>query len=264
MEENSKVKQRVQEQFSRTAEQYVTSSSHAQGSDLSLMLEWIAPSPDWIALDIATGGGHVARTLSPHVHHVVATDLTPAMLSAAAGHLREKGCRNVTYVVADAENLPFLSESFDLVTCRIAAHHFPNPQLFVRETARVLRPGGHFLLIDNVAPNTQKLSEFMNRFEKMRDNSHMKCASTEEWLKWMREAGFTEVKSRLRKKRYDFPEWVKRAAKSPEQMEEVERFLINADQETAAYFAIETDGKRVVSLQVDEWMILCSPADTLV
>jgi len=57
MEENRDVKRKVQDQFGRNAEKYVQSESHAQGDDLPLLLEWLQPEPDWMALDVATGGG---------------------------------------------------------------------------------------------------------------------------------------------------------------------------------------------------------------
>lgn len=119
-----KIKETVKDQFARNAEKYVTSETHAKGDDLALMVEWMQPKGDWTVLDIATGGGHVTKHLSPHVAHIFATDLTREMLATAQRHL-SRTCENVWYMVADAEELPFLDQTFDVVTCRIAAHHFP-------------------------------------------------------------------------------------------------------------------------------------------
>lgn len=84
MDRSDEVKHAVQEQFGKNAQQYVESKTHAQGDDLQLLVQWLAPQTSWKVLDIATGGGHVARTLAPHVAQVVATDLTRPMLAAAA------------------------------------------------------------------------------------------------------------------------------------------------------------------------------------
>ncbi len=257
--DEERIKRLAQLQFSQNAEKYVTSPSHAQGSDLKLLVEWLRPQPDWVALDVATGGGHVAKALSPHVAHVFATDLTPQMLANTARHLTA-ACRNIWYVVADAEGLPFLDGTFDLITCRIAAHHFPRPDRFVREAARVLKPGGLFLLIDNVAPADKELAAFMNTFERLRDESHARCLGESEWRALFAEAGLVEQKSRLRKKRYDFPAWASRTAASPEQVREVATYLLAADETARSYFAVTANEETVVSLEVDEWMCLCQKA----
>lgn len=94
--ENEKsIKEHVQQQFGKNANKYVTSERHAKGDDLALLLSWLPVDHTWHVLDIATGGGHVAKQLSPHVQQVVATDLTRPMLVAAAEHLKQAQCNNV-------------------------------------------------------------------------------------------------------------------------------------------------------------------------
>ena len=141
-------KQKVEEVFGKNADKYVTSNSHAKGDDLPLLVDWLKPEKTWKVLDIATGGGHVTKTLAPHVATVFSTDLTRAMLENTAKHLRHN-FDNIEYVVADAEALPFLTETFDAAVCRIAPHHFPQPDRFISEVAKVLKTGGKFILIDN-------------------------------------------------------------------------------------------------------------------
>lgn len=255
MMEDDKLKSIVQNQFGRNAEKYVTSETHAKGDDLSLLVEWLHPKADWVVLDVATGGGHVTKALSPHVGHVFATDLTQQMLATAEKHLSQS-CNNVWYVVADAEALPFLNESFDVVTCRIAAHHFPNPQKFVSEVSRVLKPGGKFLLIDNVAPDNTKLDNFVNTLEKLRDESHVRSHSIPDWRKWLNDSAFVEEESVVRKKQFDFPTWVRRTTKSEQQVQQVEQYILTADQEIQDYFAVALKDDQIASLKIDEWMAL--------
>src|SRR5439155_4004493 len=133
------------------------------------------------ALDIATGGGHTALAIAPYVAQVTVTDLTPRMLEKAREYLLSQGVTNAQFQVADAEQLPFPAASFDRVTCRIAPHHFPNIAQFVREVARVLKPGGLFLLIDCMVPGDPELDTFDNTVEKWRDPSHGLSCTAEEW-----------------------------------------------------------------------------------
>jgi ubiquinone/menaquinone biosynthesis C-methylase UbiE len=254
--EDNTIKDKVKEQFAKNAEKYVTSESHAKGEDLSLLIEWAKPQPNWVVLDIATGGGHTARALSSHAAHIFATDITSQMLTNTARHLKDE-YPNIWYVVADAEDLPFLDDTFDLVTCRIAAHHFPNPDKFIYEVSRTLKPGGTFILIDNVAPEDSRLAEFMNTVEKQRDESHVRCLSIKEWQGLFAAAGLKETNSLNRKKTYNYPTWVKRTAASSVQIKAITNYIANADRDIQGYFSVDANNGHVESLQVDEWMVLC-------
>ncbi len=117
---NSKILSK--ERYSQFADGYVTSLTHAKGADLDMLIEIARPQADWHVLDIATGGGHTALKFAPYVQQVTATDLTPNMLDKASEFIRSQGIENVDFRVADAEDLPFENEQFDLVTCRIAPH----------------------------------------------------------------------------------------------------------------------------------------------
>jgi SAM-dependent methyltransferase len=195
------VKGLSQDRFGRYAASYVTSRTHAGGPDLERLVELAGDHPGWQALDIATGGGHTALAVAPHVDRVLATDITEPMLDAAREFILASGAHNVDFQLADAEHLPFPSGSFDLVTCRIAAHHFPDPASFVAEVFRVLRPGGLFLLQDQVTPEDSAAAEWITRFEKRRDPSHNRALSHTEWLEVLGCAGLSvETEDRFEKR----------------------------------------------------------------
>ncbi|MBP1930947.1 class I SAM-dependent methyltransferase [Ammoniphilus resinae] len=255
MADQENLKETVKEQFARNAEKYVTSPTHAKGNDLDLLVEWMEPKENWTVLDIATGGGHVTKKLSPHVSRVIATDLTRGMLEAAKKHVQPT-CQNVWFMVADAENLPFLDDTFDAITCRIAAHHFPQPHLFIQEAARVLNPGGKLILIDNVVPADEVLAKFVNKLEKLRDESHGRCCSIEEFTKWAMEARLSLEKSRLRKKTFDFPTWVRRTTRSEDQVKQVERHILEADQRLQEYCGLVMKDGTISCIHIDEWMAM--------
>ncbi len=202
------------------------------------------PRAEWRALDIATGGGHTALALAPHVREVVATDITAEMLQAAERFVRGKGIANVSFGEADAMNLPFPAASFDLVTCRIAPHHFTDCARFVRETARVLRPGGVAAVVDNVVPEDAEASAFINEFERLRDPSHRRAWSRREWIDFFTEAGLEVGHAETFRKARDFEKWSDRMGVGEPLRARLRAMLAGATAVAAEALAPETvDGR---------------------
>jgi SAM-dependent methyltransferase len=148
---------------------------------------------------------------------VVASDLTPQMLGVARGLARERGIINMSFAEMRAEALPFADATFDLVTCRIAPHHFDDVSKFVAESARVLRPGGVFGLVENISPDTSIMeggvgtlsaaADEYNAFEKLRDPSHVRCLTLTEWRDLVARAGLKERHVELLDKPMVFGPW---------------------------------------------------------
>ena len=206
-------KQLVQQQFGATAASYVTSKVHAQGASLARLVELVQPQADWQVLDVATAAGHTAFIFAPHVAHVFATDITPEMLTVAQEQATKKGIRNATTKLADAEALPFADGTFDLVTCRIAPHHFPNVGHFLAESARVLKSGGLLAVVDNFTPEDQQAGAYIDGIERLRDPSHVHCLSQSEWKAGFAEAGFALLKHEIYDKSMEFLDWARRMNK---------------------------------------------------
>src|SRR5436190_1812961 len=217
-------KTQVQNYFSRTAESYVASFSHKTGNDLKRLIELGEWKPDQQALDIATGGGHTALAVAPHVAQITVTDLTPRMLEKAREFLLSQGVTNAQFQVADAEQLPFPIESFDRVTCRIAPHHFPHIAQSVQEVARVLKPGGLYLLIDCMAPSEPELDIFDNKVEKWRDPSHGRSCTAEEWRTFFAEAGLQVEHQEFFRKTHHYDDWTARAQLPTHEKAALEKF----------------------------------------
>jgi len=239
----------VRAQFGAAAQSYVTSASHAKGDDLRRLLQIAAPNGTERLLDVATGGGHTALAFSPLVKAVTAIDLTPPMLEAAAAHAAARGATNITFAVADAERLPFADSTFEIVTARIAPHHFANPEAFVRETARVLVPGGLFLLDDNMVPEDDELDAFMNRFEQWRDPSHVRAYRPSQWRAWLAASGLhVVVDDPLELKAYAFAEWTERMHMPVAERDNLEHWLLAAPKRCRDYFRLESDEGHVRSI----------------
>ena len=201
------------ERYARFADGYVASETHAKGSDLDRLVAIAQPQSHWHSLDIATGGGHTALKFAPLVNHVVASDLTPRMLQRARKFIvEERGVGNVSFKEADAEDLPFNNNYFDLVTCRIAPHHFPDALRFLRECQRVLKPGAILALQDQVLPVDAKAASLVDAFEKIRDPSHNRAYSAAEWKQLFEAAEMKIEHSEIYIKRHNFLDWARRQA----------------------------------------------------
>lgn len=245
---NEDVYEKVKAQFGRTAQAYVESTVHAKGDDLRVMLELAGNVSGKQVLDLATGGGHTALAFAKAGAAVTATDLTPQMLHAAKTHLSGQGVTDVTFQEANAEKLPFAALSFDIVTCRIAAHHFANPVAFVWETARVLKAAGMFLLVDNIAPEDADLAETMNRIERIRDWGHVRAYSVKTWIVWLSEAGLEPYHlSRFRRTKA-FEPWTTRAQMPEKAREELEKYIVSLPETHKRYFEIVERHGRLESL----------------
>lgn len=208
----------VQKQFGANAANYATSSVHAKGASLQRLIDATQPVADWRMLDVATGAGHTALAFAPIVREVIASDLTPEMLEQARKLAVERGLTNLSVRQADAQALPFEDDSFDIVTCRIAPHHFPDVGQFVREVRRVLKPHGVFGLVDNLAPDQHteagrpeaELAEAAaayNAIEKLRDPSHGRALSHGEWLETLNASGFSIMHIEHLAKQMSFDRW---------------------------------------------------------
>ena len=231
MTEPTDPKSLSQARYAKYADGYVTSETHAKGSDLDRLIAIAQPQPHWEMLDIATGGGHTALKFAPFVRRVRATDLTARMLEQAKAFIVDgQGVGNVVFQPADAEALPFDAGQFNLVTCRIAPHHFPNAGAFVSECARVLKSGGMLLLQDHVLPADDESARYIDQFERLRDPSHNRAFNVAEWKAMFEAAGIQIEHSEEYIKRHVFLDWAKRQGNDESTMAALVQMLEDAPQ----------------------------------
>jgi len=160
------------------------------------------------------------------------------------------------YIIVDAEKFPFLDDQFDIVTCRIATHHFPHPEAFVHEAYLVLKPGGKFLFIDNIAPENDRFDTFVNHLEKIRDYTHDRSYKISEWKNHFNKRGFTWIRETSRKKTLPFKEWSERTLHDAKDISDVEQTLLDAPNDIQQYFQLKKDTSTILSFAIDEWMVL--------
>ncbi|HKC78327.1 MAG TPA: class I SAM-dependent methyltransferase [Gaiellaceae bacterium] len=174
--------------WNERAQAYRESATHATGDDLDLVVEWCEPAPGVTVLDVATGGGHVARRLRDAGAQVVTVDAAPGMEPD---------------VIAPADHLPFADASFDTVACRIAAHHFPDVLAAVREMARVARD--RVVICDNTFT-----SESAEEADRLRDPSHVRNYGVAEWHSFFELAGLEVADEIAMVRDTDFEAWLDR------------------------------------------------------
>jgi ubiquinone/menaquinone biosynthesis C-methylase UbiE len=209
-------------QFEQQSDRYGKSHILANTEDVEAALKGVSAPTGGTALDIATGGGHTALWLARHGWKVTAGDIAPRMLQNAAKLCAEAGLTIETKLFP-AEELPFADGTFDLVASRVGAHHFSSPAMFVTGVARVLKPGGRFLLIDGSVPDDDPpTEEWLHHVEKLRDPSHGRYLSRKTWEAFVRDAGLTIERSELQPlKQPDLQWYFDTAATPPENREQV-------------------------------------------
>ena len=245
-------------QFGANAANYATSPVHAKGASLDRMVEVTAPQTHWRGLDIATAAGHTAFAFAPHVAEMVATDLTPEMVELCASRAAELGYQNVTVQQADAEALPFDDAAFDLVSCRIAPHHFPNPGDFISEVERVLKPNGVFVMVDNVVPANSGVADVYNSWEKTRDPSHVRALSIAEWVDLCAHARLAVMLSEDAPKQMSFSNWVENMSVPMELRPGLLRDLLDANADVAAFLQPSGTTESDASFVLTEGLVLAS------
>lgn len=240
----------VQAQFGATAAAYSTSTGHGDKTVLSALVALAEPRSTDKALDIATGAGHTALAFAPQVQEVVAYDLTEAMLAETAKNAADRGLTNVVTRQGPAEKLPFPNATFDIVTVRLASHHFADNADAVREMARVAKPGGRALIVDNYSSEDDVLDAQLHHIKKLRDNSHVRAYRLSDWRRFLREAGLdlqreiTDLYSE-NPRGMNFDDWVRRSKTPPTVVAELRRLFLTASPALRDLLTIQAEGDSI-------------------
>jgi SAM-dependent methyltransferase len=185
------------------AQAYRESTTHREGLDLDLVVEWCEPNPGLKVLDVATGGGHVARRLREQGCDVVTVD-------AASGMEPD--------VVAPAEQLPFPDGSFDVVASRIAPHHFADVRAAVAEMARV---SDRLVVIEDTLYSSERHEEA----ERLRDPTHVRSYSEREWRGFLEDVGLQVEQVELIEIVHPLEAWLARSGCGGDEADRVRELL---------------------------------------
>lgn len=233
----------AKEQFDRQAAHYDTQWSTWSEETLGWLLANADPKPSDFVLDVATGTGFAALAFAPLVETVIGLDVSPGMLEQARRQAWERRIANAVFQEGTAESMPFAEGAFDIVTCRIAPHHFLDVQKFLAEAARVLKPGGRLALVDTAVPDdAPKDAAWQNAVEAVRDPSHVRNHTPQEWRAMAEAAGLTVTQSGSGGGGITIPlsDWIVKAGCTPDQAAEVRRRFADAPQSARTAFQIQT------------------------
>ena len=156
------------DRFARTAERVAARQDSRAARLAEEVRDFVRPTGAERALDVGTGAGALAIALAPLVREVVGLDPVPELLELA----RERAAQNTEFVEGDGTALPFPDGDFDLTGTHRTLHHVALPDLVVAELARVTRPGGRVLVVDQLAPDDPAEAALLHEFETVRDTSH--------------------------------------------------------------------------------------------
>ncbi len=239
-EQQQELTQASREQFNAHAEKYAVSAVHKFGASLPTLLSFADPQSTDEALDVATGTGNTAFAVSPHVARVVGLDASPKMLDQARQRAEREGCVNASFLEGAAERLPFEDASFTLVTSRHAPHHFRDVRAFLREVHRVLKPGGRFVLADQITPRVDML-QWVDFWQRTRDTSHFSQPTVAQWQEMAEGAGFCCVSEHIVPYRLDFLWWTQQSGCSAEAVEALRQHALAADAAVKDALGLEFD-----------------------
>jgi len=234
-------------QFSRQSERYGSGHILQNIDDVAEALQSIPLQSGAKALDVATGAGHTGLFLASLGHDVTLADIAQPMLDKAARTAAERGLP-VKTALHSAEQLPYPGETFDLVTCRVAAHHFSSPERFIAETAKVLKLGGHLLLIDGtVADDQPEAQAWLHAVEKLRDPSHHRFLTPREWAALCQSHGLAVRASNLFPFKQPDLNWYFETAATPDRNRiQVLELVARAPDSARSLFRIGEEDGRIV------------------
>ncbi len=238
----------TQSQYARQAPRYAESSLHRSGESLETVRRLAAASATDTALDVGTGAGFTAFAVAADAGRVIAADLTREMLDQAQRLARERNLNaKVECIVTVAEDLPFTDGSFSVVTCRYASHHFHDLPRALRGLARVMQPGGRFVLCDVIAPEAPGTIELMNELEQVRDPTHVWDYPLSRWRQELLPAAGLEIRDVVEGKNPQvFSDWVHRAGTPPERVERLIQMFAAAPKEARQAFEVRCDGAEIL------------------
>jgi SAM-dependent methyltransferase len=235
----------IRDQFTRQAGVFNAAAPIKNEDALKLIVEAGRPGPDDRVLDVACGGGLVARAFGPHVRHATGIDMTPAMLEQARRAAAEGGLANTSWEQGDVTTLPYADGSFTIVATRFSFHHFVDAGVVLREMVRVCAPGGRIVVVDSCPSEDKAKAAAFNRLELLRDPSHTRALPLSELQNLFAAAGLGELSVRFTELRDVVSNLLARSYPNPgDEAKIVAMFKTSADDDSLG-IPVRLDGEAI-------------------
>lgn len=247
----------VKDQFDNNVQHYLGASQMADSELLDLIVQHARPQPEDQVLDVACGAGFLTCALARLVKRAEGVDLSGAMLREAGNHARSLGLVNTSFQQADSASLPFKEQAFDIVTCKLALHYFPDPDRAIGEMKRVVKRGGRIVLIDRVSSENRQHQEYHNNIEMLRTPAKNKIYSASGIVCLLEQQGLTLERVVDYEQYQDVDEWLETTGAPEENQNRARELLLRSlADDSAGLKLFSVDGRlklthRIVIIAAD-------------
>jgi len=210
-------------------------------------------------LDVGTGPGFSAFAFARRAAKVTALDWRAELLDLARREKDRRRLKNVTFVEAKPDALPFPEGSFDIVASAAAVHHFTNAGTALSEMARVCNDGGSVVIEDLVTSEQGIRARYHNRLERLRDRSHQRLLALSELLSLLGQAGLTVRRVEVQDSIREYNEWVSVTRPPPRRSEHIRRLLQGSVERDLSGLAVQSEDDTFLFVQQIAWVLAVKP-----
>ena len=248
-------KKQIREAFTKQADSYANSAVIAAEEARMGFMQFVGPLSTDRVLDVATGPGFLALIFAEKTAEVVGIDLTPAMLERAEVNRIQKKIINIRFQEGDAESLPFPDDSFDIVTCGSAFHHFSDTLHVLNEMKRVAKEKGKIAILDIVTSETPEKAILHNQLERWRDPSHTRNLSLSEFNRLFKRAGLQNIRTATYGTPRELNEWFEISKSPPNVREMVRKAFIASVPGDRTGLNVHLEGEHVFFMHTFVWIV---------
>jgi len=215
----------IRQQFTKQADAYVRMRQTTDERGLQGLVGLSGVQPQHRVLDVACGPGFLTMTFAARCAEAIGVDATPHFLELARAEAAARSLHNIEFRLGNAEQLGFPDESFDVVACRAAFHHFPNPDKVLQEMKRLARRSGRVVLADMLASEDPAQAAYHNRVERLCDPTHVRALAASEFEALFAAAGLEVIFAPTVPLDYDLDEWMDHGGPSAAAAREIQQLM---------------------------------------
>lgn len=236
----------IRDQFTRQARAYADTAQAKDDAAHARLAALVGPKPTDRVLDVACGPGFLTLAFAAQCAEAVGVDATDALLDIARDNARARGVANATFESGDASELPYADESFDIVVCRAAFHHFPNPGRVLGEMRRVVRTGGAVMVADFTTSPDKAKARAHNAIERLCDPTHVRALPAEELRALFIERDLDVVADRPGRMHYGVTDWIAHGGPDAASVAEIRRRFDAALERDDTGLDVRRDGAEIL------------------